>query len=79
MGHQREPGDFLVGITEINFALYPSSWGRLQCNAETYDGKKYHSWAGRADQTLTRQMLIDALDFINIQIKEKENDSKTGK
>lgn len=65
-------GDFLSGIDSIDFALYPSSWGRLQCNAETYDGKKYHSWTGRPEQDVTLQMLIDAINLIDDQVQKAE-------
>ena len=65
--------EFLVGVTDISFSIYPSSWGRLQCNAQTYDGKQYQAWAGRPEQDLTMQMLIDAIELIDKQIpKEKE-------
>lgn len=63
---------FLAGITDISFALYPSSWGRLQCNAKTHNGKQYHSWAGRPEQELTLDMLLDAIKRIDEQIPPKE-------
>ena len=65
-----EVKEYLRGVTDIHISLYPSSWGRLQCNVVTYDDKEYHSWAGRAEQPLTKEMLIDALDLIEIQLKE---------
>lgn len=63
---------FLEGIVEIDFALYSSSWGRLQCNAKTYDDKKYHSWAGLPDEKLTLDMLVDAIKSVDKQIQDKE-------
>ena len=66
-------GSFLGAITDINFSLYASSWGRLQCNAETGDGKVYHSWTGRPEQELTLQMLVDAIELIDKQIQEEKN------
>jgi hypothetical protein len=68
---QTKKVDFLKGITDITLALYSSSWGRLQCTAETYKGDKYYSWTGRPEQDITRQMIIDAIDSIDEQIKKE--------
>ncbi len=62
----------LEGIGDISFALYPSSWGRLQCNAESVGGKEYHSWTGRPEQELTLKMFIDAIELIDKQIQEEK-------
>lgn len=68
MKAENNTGDFLGAICEIHFALYSSSWGRLQCNAETIYGKKYQSWTGRPEEKVTLQMLIDAIKLIDEQV-----------
>lgn len=60
---------FFKRITDINLALWASSWGRLQCNAETADGKKYQSWAGRPNDELSIELILNALGKISEQLK----------
>ena len=67
--------EFLGEITDIHFSLYPSSWGRLQCIAETADGKRFYAWAGRPENPLTRELFADALDLIEEQIGGERNKS----
>jgi len=63
---------FLGSIADINLSLYASSWGRLQCTAEEAGtGKVYNSWAGRPEQEITLQMIVDAINMIDEQIQKE--------
>jgi len=68
-GQNEEFDLFFKRITNINFAFWGSSWGRLQCNAETADGKKYQSWAGRANEELSIEIILSSLRGISEQLK----------
>lgn len=68
-GINKELGLFFKQISDINLVLWESSWGRLQCNAETADGKKYQSWAGCANEKMSIELILEALRGVNKQLK----------
>jgi len=78
-GINRDLEEFFTHITDIELALWNSSWGRLQCNAENAQGESYQSWSGVPSEKVSIELIIDAFKLIAQQLHEKEvdNDSKT--
>ncbi len=68
----RDLEKFCASICDVHLALWPSSWGRLQCNAETPEGKEYHSWSGRADEPLRIELITEAFRLIGEQIPDEK-------
>ena len=63
---------FLAQITDVQLALWSSSWGRLQCTAETSRGDVYTSWSGDTREKVSMEMIIKAFELIGEQLPDKE-------
>lgn len=67
---------FLDNIRDVHLALRPSSWGRLQCNAETAGGQVYHSWSGDPSDKISVELIIEAFELIGKQFPDEVESDK---
>jgi len=65
----RDLEKFFAHITDIDLALWPSSWGRLQCNARTSQDKLYHSWSGLPSDKLSIDLIVESFRLIGKQLE----------